>query len=485
MNVLFVQSLCDISSPAKPLLTQQQIQFGISYISSILKKHGHHTKLAILSRNSGKKNRSIINEFLKNFSPKLICFTAVATEYDFIADVAKFIKNNYPDIYLLIGGPHVSLNPQKVLLDNFDASCVGEGEKPTLELVSQLQKGAPPSDIRNLWIKHGLEIEKNPPRPFVQDIDSLPFPDRQMWLQWIEDESGVKNSVLVSRGCPFLCTYCCNHALKKLASGSYVRFRSPDNVIEEIREIVTRFPATGEIFLESEATNLNIEWALHLCAELYAFNSTLSRPLSFGSNIRITPNANLERLFAAFRKCNFHFINIGVESGSERVRREILKRDYSNMDIINTAKLARDYGLKINFFNIIGFPGETVDDFKETIKINRTCLPDCHYTSIFFPYPGTELYFLCKDHGLLKEPLDTTMERKKAALNFPAFSKKQIQKNYIWFDYYVYKGFKPKYKILAVVLRSKFASKNYLNFAYRKLTTLSSFGYLKKALKTY
>jgi radical SAM superfamily enzyme YgiQ (UPF0313 family) len=407
----------------------------------------------------------------------------VATEYNFIEEAAKYVKNSYPDIYLLIGGPHASLNPQEVLSGYFDALCVGEGENPTIELVTQLETGTVPSHIPNLWIKHGLEIERNPSRPFMQDLDSLPYPDREMWLKWIKDESAVKNSVMISRGCPFACTYCCNHALKKLAPGHYVRFRTVGNIIDEIKQIIARFPATKEIFLETETIGLNTEWAIELCARLEDLNATLRQPLSFGSNIRITPGTNQKELFAAFKESNFHFINIGVESGSERVRREILKRNYSNEDIINAASLARKYGLKIAFFNMLGLPSETAADFEETVKINRKCLPDRHYTSIFFPYPGTELYSLCAHLGLLKKKFDTTMERKKAVLDFPDFHKKQIQKSYIWFDYLVYKGLKPRYKIFASVLRAKFASINYLNFLYRKLTNLNLFRSAKEALK--
>jgi radical SAM superfamily enzyme YgiQ (UPF0313 family) len=145
--------------------------------------------------------------------------------------------------------------------------------------------------------------------------------------------------------------------------------------------------------------------------------------------------------------------------------------------------LARKYGLKVAFFNMLGLPGETIADFKETAKINRTCLPDWNFTSIFYPYPGTKLYSLCRERGLLKEPIDTTTERRKAVLDLPEFPKKQVQKSCIWFDYYVYNGLKPKHKILASVLRSKFASKNYQNILYRKLTNITFFKWVKENLK--
>lgn len=469
MNILFVYSLDNIVTSARPLSSQLEINFGISYISSFLKERGHYTKLVVLSRLLGRKNKHIIDKYLKSFSPKLICFTAVATQYPFIKDIAKYIKDNYPDIYLLAGGAHVSLNPQEAILDDFDALCIGEGENPTFELVSQLAEGIFPSNISNLWIKHRLEIEKNSSRPFLQNLDSLPFPDREMWQEWILKGSLLESSILLGRGCPFQCAYCSNHALRKLGDGEYVRNRSVDNIVEELKEVLGRFPQTREIYLEVETISINKKWCIELCSALQHLNATLSRPLSFEANLRITPNAYLESVFFEFKKSNFTFLNIGLESGSERVRYEILKRNYSNQDVINTVKLARKYGLKINFYNLIGIPGETADDFKETVKINRICLPDRLSTSIFFPYPGTDLYALCKRQGLLKEPLDTLRERSRAVLDYPGFTKKQIDKSYIWFDYYVYRGSRALYKILIQVIRIKLLSNYYLDTFARRL----------------
>lgn len=479
MSILFIYSVDEIYSFHKPLSEPGQIQFGISYISAFLKRYLHQTKLVVLSRILGRKNYRIIDEYLKKNYPRLICFTAVSSEYRFIADIAKYIKNSYPGIYLLIGGPHVSLNPQDILCDEFDALCIGEGEHPALELVSQLEKGMPPSGIPNLWIKKDSQIEKNPTRPFLQDLDSLPFPDREMWQEWIIEGSGLRHMVLLGRGCPYECTYCCNHALKKISSGTYLRFRSSDNVAEEIKEIVTKYPMVEEIYLEVETIGINKKWDIELCLKLKQLNAALSKPLTFGVNLRVTANAELESLFAAFKESNFRFINIGLESGSERVRREILKRNYSNEDIIAAVRLARKYGLRVNFYNLIGVPGETAADFQETLKMNRKCMPDFCYNYIFYPYPGTLLYSLCKEKGLLKRCPDIEMERSKATLDLPGFRKKQIQKSYLWFDYCFYKGYKPEYKLLASVLALKVRS----NYFYRRIKHYRFFQQLRRILK--
>ncbi|MCJ7653279.1 MAG: hypothetical protein MUO75_06225, partial [Actinobacteria bacterium] len=122
--------------------------------------------------------------------------------------------------------PHASLNPDDCLKSSFDAVCIGEGEYPTLELVEHLERGLSPTGIPNLYLKRGENIERNPTRPFLRDLEGLPFPDRDMWVPWVANPLS-RPSVLVGRGCPFQCTYCCNHALGRLAEGRYVRLRSP------------------------------------------------------------------------------------------------------------------------------------------------------------------------------------------------------------------------------------------------------------------
>lgn len=457
MNVAFVYTLKDkYQTPSKPLSARDEIQFGISYISSFLKKHGHNTRLLILTK---KTENEIIDEFFKEFKPALVCFTAVTSEYEFVSNSADYIKKNYPSTYLIIGGPYASLNPNGCVNDPFDAICIGEGEHPTLELVKQLQDGKKPSKIQNLWIKNNSKIEKNPTRAVLEDLDSLPFPDREMWREWTIGRE-VRPTILLGRGCPFQCTNCCNHALKKIASGRYVRFRSPENILEEVKDILAKFPTTKEIYFEVETIGVNQKWVIRLCSKLEEYNKGLTKPVSFGVNLRVTPNMELEKIFDALNKANFKYVRIGLESGSERVRREILKRNYSNQDIIDAARLAKEYGLGVTLYNMIGIPGETLADFKETIRINREILPDSYFLSIFFPYPGTDLHQVCKEKGLLDKIPDADLERCKATLDLPGFSKRQIQHNFIWFEYYVYKGHKPLSRILWTIFKLKIMSEH-------------------------
>jgi len=492
-KILFIYSTETATYPLtlmlRPIGSPEFISFGISYISSLLKNHGHQTDLLVLSSSFGKKSWSLINRRLHLFSPDLVCFSAVSSQYPFITKVAKHIKSHHPELFLLIGGPHVSLNAKEAISDVYDAACVGEGEYPTLELVSALDSGVPPSKIQNLWIKKDGLIEKNSQREFLQDLNDLPYPDRQMWFPALADCNPGRFSVLLGRGCPFNCTYCSNHALRRLASGRYVRWRSQENIVQEISWIHEQFSDVREFYLEVETFNVNREWALTLCERLKEFNGLLSSPLEFGVNLRLTAQAKIDDFFPAFKAANIRYVNIGLESGCERVRKKILKRDYSNKMVIESVNSARIYGIKVALYNLIGIPGETFSDFRETIHMNRICQPDWHFTSIFYPYPGTDLYYLCLKKGYLSEKTELSRERYIPTLDLPGFNKKDIQRSFTLFDYFVYRRRRPLIYILLRVFHAKAKSNRYFEWFYTRFRyvylKIDNFIHIRKLLNEF
>jgi radical SAM superfamily enzyme YgiQ (UPF0313 family) len=202
---------------------------------------------------------------------------------------------------------------------------------------------------------------------------------------------------------------------------------------------------------------------MELCAKLEEFNEEYGRPITYGVNLRVTPETDYRDLFEALKRANFGYVAIGLESGSHRVRREILKRHYSNEDVIRTVRLAKGHELRVYMYIMVGIVGETLDDFKETIDCSRACQPDYISLSIFFPYPGTRLYQVCKEKGLLDHKIDPTNERRRASLDLPEFSKRQIQKQFNWFHYHVYKGYRPQYNPIRYYFR-------YISYrAYQKM----------------
>ncbi|MDI6831768.1 MAG: radical SAM protein [Actinomycetota bacterium] len=466
MKVLFVHSEQDPYSHDKPLEILERVQFGISYISALLKSEGHATRLVVLC---GETVPRILEE-VEDFDPGLVCFTSVYTELGTMSRAAALVKRHRPEVFTLLGGPHATLRPDECLAEGvFDAVCVGEGEYPTLELVEQLEAGRFPSRIANLIIRRpDGSVERNAARPFLEDLDALPFPDREMWMPWVANPTS-RPSILVGRGCPFNCTYCCNHALRKAAPGKYVRLRSPENIARELVELKAYEPTFAEAYLEVETLGVDLEWAAGLCSELKRANAGFAVPVSFGANLRVTPNADYEELFAMLAEANFRFVNIGLESGSERVRREVLNRRYSNRDIVNAVEAARRHGMQVGIYNLIGLPGETPRDFRETVEVNRICQPDWFLLSVFFPYPGTELYERCEKLGLLEKPADPYMERRRPVLELPGFSKGQVRRRRDWFPLLVYRGRRPLKELLWLVAMAKIYSNHRLADMHRRL----------------
>jgi len=270
--------------------------------------------------------------------------------------------------------------------------------------------------------------------------------------------------------------------LRKLAKGKYVRFRSQSNVIKEIKKISKDFPDISEIYFEVETITANQQWAFEFCAVLEEFNRKRDNPIAFGTNVRVLPNKSLKPLLEAFRRAGFKYINLGIESGSKRVRSQVLRRTYSNEDLIRTCDEAHELGLRINAYNMIGIPGETPDDFRQTLEVNRRCLPDGNYLSIFCPYPGTELHRICVERGLNVELEENSLERYSSFLGLPEFPDRLVNHYFRWFDWYVYRGQRPLLKILAYAALRTLGAHPKLFRAYRFFTSRGPIAALKRRM---
>jgi radical SAM superfamily enzyme YgiQ (UPF0313 family) len=210
-----------------------------------------------------------------------------------------------------------------------------------------------------------------------------------------------------------------------------------------------------DVYLQSETIAINLPWLDELAQKISAFNDELDEKISFGCNLRITRQLLTDRVFGALQRANVRTIEIGLESGSERLRCEVLRRHYSNEEFFQAVALARRHGMRVNVYNMIGLPGETLADYWQTVEVNHRACPDRSFTSIFFPYPGTDLYEICKAQGLLTETGDQTAERRCATLDYPTFPKAEIQRAFDWFEYRIYRGHRPFHVRLRKVLRNK------------------------------
>jgi coproporphyrinogen III oxidase-like Fe-S oxidoreductase len=225
--------------------------------------------------------------------------------------------------------------------------------------------------------------------------------------------------------------------------------------LAEIRWLKDFYPGTSHIYLQSETIALNLHWLEELCHGLAAFNRSLADPIAYTCNFRVARAFLEPRVFAALQQANVSTVEIGLESGSERLRCSVLRRHYSNADFFRAVDLARQHGMRVNIYNLVGIPGETPRDYWETVQVNHQIAPDRAITSIFHPYPGTDLFETCKREGWLPNIQSGTSERWRATLELPGFSRRQVQRAFEWFDYRVYRGHRPWHFRFRRVLRCK------------------------------
>jgi len=415
MKVLFVYTSVNVRSAG--VHGEVAMQLGISSISALLKSRGHECELLLVTRPDF---ADIVDTRVAQFQPDVVAYTSVATQFPHIAAIAAQVSSKHPEIYQICGGPYATLAPQAALEQaGLDAVCVGEGEYPMLELIEALSRGQRPARIANLCFRGpGGQIETNAPRPFTQDLDALPLFDRELYAPYV-DLGRYEHCIITTRGCPFNCSYCCNHAFKKLAAGRYVRSRSVGNVMAEVEQLRTSYPDMKYLHVEDEAVGLNRSMWDELLGELKRTG------LSFGVNYRIgvTGPEFLDRL----RDANFVRINVGIESGNEWIRANVLNRKYTNEQILATFSRARSLGMETKAYNLIGLPHETPERFEDTLRINQAARPDHPRLYIFYPYPGTALDTMCDELGLKRgNEGEAIRERDESILNLPGFSREQI-----------------------------------------------------------
>jgi radical SAM superfamily enzyme YgiQ (UPF0313 family) len=425
MKILFVYTDINVRGGAR------SYQFGIGSLSALLKRHGHSTRLHYLF---GRYAAAPLRTEITAFQPDLVAFSAVSPQFRYVrqllADLQPFRA------FTLLGGQHATLAPECLAATpGLDAVCVGEGEYPLLELAEALQAGRPPDAIRNLWIrKKDGTIIRNPTRPFIANLDELPFVDRELF-----DYQAIINSdfntalFMFSRGCPYNCTFCSNHALRVKQEGRYVRFRGVESCLREIREVSGRYRAQV-LYFNDDCFTARRDFLDEFCARYKAEFS-----LPFDINAR--PETLNDDVCRMLKNAGCRRVSIGIENGAEKFRREVLGRNTTNEQIIRAFAACRQAGLKTKSFNIVGFPGETPAIFGETVALNARINPDSVIIGVFEPYPGTKLAEVCVREGFIAPgQLDTAfLGRMDTALNMPQFPRREILRCFRNFAFNVYK----------------------------------------------
>ncbi|MFC1454165.1 B12-binding domain-containing radical SAM protein [Verrucomicrobiota bacterium] len=432
MKVLFVYPDINVRGGA------QSFQFGIGILSSMLKTHGHQPRLHYLF---DKYDTSALKQTIAEWQPDMIAFSAVSPQYQY----ARWLFRDLQPFkaFTILGGQHATLAPECLEeIEGLDAVCIGEGEHALLELADSLAARQESKQldytIKNIWFKTGGKIIRNETRPFIENLNSLPFPDRELFdYQKIIDSDFSTALFMFSRGCPYDCTFCSNHALRQKQPGRYVRFRSVESALSEIRQVTSSY-RMQTLYFNDDCFTAQKSFLNEFCARY-------PREFKLPFDINARPETLNNDICRRLKEAGCRRVSIGIENGSERFRRETLGRKQSNEKIVEAFTSCKRAGLKTKSFNIVGFPYETPEIFQETVALNRLIQPDSVIIGVFEPYPGTKLAEVCLKEGFISTEMADAcfVGRRDTALNMPQFPRREILQCFRTFACQVYRNNAP------------------------------------------
>jgi radical SAM superfamily enzyme YgiQ (UPF0313 family) len=391
-----------ITPPVKTELGPVRPSLGLGYLAQMLLENG--IKYEILDMLLG-HTLDDLRKKIAAFKPDLLGVSLFSNKYKTAYKTIECVKNDFPLIKIVVGGPHVSCLKEKVLEDcsSIDYGVILEGEEALLELC----RGEKVNNIKNLMHRESGRIVTNSIREFVRDLDTINFP---RYIGFEMDKYIGEKAIISSRGCPYNCTYCA----VKLTSGRQVRLRSPEKVVDEIEYWYNRgyrqFSFQDDNFTASKSR------VLAVCDEIEKkkFKDLFLRCAGARAD-KLTYDI-LKRMKAV----GFKTIAIGVEVGNDKML-GIIKKGEKFSDIDNAVKAAceLDFDVYLNF--LAGVPYETPEDRQDAVDFALKYPVFYAEWSNIIPYPGTELYdWLSEKQYLLKQP-DEYLNDNSTVSNTPVF----------------------------------------------------------------
>jgi len=381
---------------------------GIRHLSAYLRRIGHKVNILFLCKPYGKKeNETEITqtiELIKKLKPDLIGIGLMSNHFFRAVALTQAIKKNGGLPPVIWGGIHPTTRPRECL--NFaDMVCVGEGELMMEKLMNNFDEFRN-LKIEGLWYKDGNKIMEGEAGKLVPDINILPYPDYDLDNQYILRQGKIfplsgeilkqyspasvgAHRLMSSRGCPNACAYCCNSVFKKLYAGKHLRWRSVDNFIGEMAEVKNKFPFVKRFKIADDnfATN-NIEW-------IKEFNKQYKQKINLPFYCNVSPLTANEEKMDLLVDAGLNHVQIGLQSGSDRVNSQVYHRPINAGHFKKAVKLFEKYKGRLTFIVdvIVDNPYELEEDTIETINVlNQIKKPFMVNMFSLTLFPGTDLH---------------------------------------------------------------------------------------------
>jgi radical SAM superfamily enzyme YgiQ (UPF0313 family) len=322
-----------------------------------------------------------IERTIDKINPNIVGITFTTFDYISALTVAKIVKKINNKIITVVGGHHVNALPTETMKEKFfDIGVLGEGEFTMLELVETLSKNKKINKIKGIIFRKSNRIFKTKPRLFINNLDKLPFPARELLINKGRYLPHIMGNMITSRGCPYNCDFCTTSPMY----GNTIRLRSAENVFEEMKKVNSEYNTLFFTFHDDLFT-FSKKRVNDLC-DLIKKNK-----LDFMWTC-ITRADLLDRdIVEKMKSAGCYGISIGAETGSQ----ELLNKMQKNIDIERlrrASKMIKDMGINLHLFFSVGHADETENSLKDTERMVKELDPDTLNVSLVNPFPGTRIY---------------------------------------------------------------------------------------------
>jgi anaerobic magnesium-protoporphyrin IX monomethyl ester cyclase len=367
------------------------IPLGIAYLGAVAEKAGH--EVSVIDCQAEKLTYETFRSRIASTPSDIIGVTATTLLYKSAMKLITIAKQAQPKAVTVLGGSHGTFWDENALKEypSLDLVVRREGELTFLELLDKLQNNASLSSVLGITYRNGDAIARNPDRPFIEDLDSIPFPAHHLLpLENLKHNGKILFPLVSSRGCVYWCDFCSTVRM----FGRGYRMRSPKNVVDEMQLVHDKY-GVNQVTFYDDAFTVDRNRVLKICEELHSRN--LHMIWDCGTRVDMVDRELMKIMKAA----GCIAVWLGVESGSEVMLRKMNKR--IKLDQTRLAyKTAHEVGLMTIANVVLGFPGETEQSARETIRFVKELDPDDVGFYVATPYPGTPMYDQVKEKGWLR-----------------------------------------------------------------------------------